>query len=301
MKVAVMGAGAVGCYFGAMLARAGHLVTLIGRSQHVEAVKQHGLLLEHRDFRDHVQVAATTDAIGVAGADVVLFCVKSADTEAAGRLIAPHLKQGAVILCLQNGVDNADRLQTTIDQIAVPAIVYVAAEMAGPGHVKHHGRGELIVGASPSSTDLAATFTQAGVPTVVSDKVIDELWIKLITNCAYNALSAVAQLPYGQLFEVSGVTEVARSVVAECTAVASALGVAVPGNISETVLALANSMPNQYSSTAQDLARGKKTEIDYLNGYVVRRGEELSIPTPANRALLVMVRLLEEKARRTLR
>lgn len=173
--------------------------------------------------------------------------------------------------------------------------------MAGPGHVKHHGRGELIVGTSPSSTDLAATFTQAGVPTVVSDKVIDELWIKLITNCAYNALSAVAQLPYGQLFEVSGVTEVVRSVVAECTAVASALGVAVPGDISETVLALASSMPNQYSSTAQDLARGKKTEMDYLNGYVVRRGEELSIPTPANRALLVMVRLLEEKARRTLR
>lgn len=296
MKIAVMGAGAVGCYFGAMLARAGNAVTLIGRSQHVEAIRQHGLLLEHREFKDHVQVFATTDAAGVTNADVVLFCVKSADTEAAGCLIAPHLKHGAVVLCLQNGVDNADRLQATIDQAAVPAIVYVAAEMAGPGHVRHHGRGELIIGASPSSTGIAAIFTQAGVPTAVSDKVADELWVKLITNCAYNALSAVAQLPYGRLFKVNGVTEVIRSVVRECAAVASALGVAVPGNIGEAVLALADSMPNQYSSTAQDLARGKKSEIDYLNGYVVRKGGELSIPTPANLTLLVMVKLLEEKA-----
>ena len=295
MKIAVMGAGAVGCYFGAMLARAGNLVTLIGRSQHVEAVRRHGLLLEHRDFRDHVQVSATTDAVGVVDADIVLFCVKSA-----GRLIAPHLKHGAVVLCLQNGVDNADRLQTTIDQTAVPAIVYVAAEMAGPGHVKHHGRGELIIGASPSSASIAATFSQAGAPTAVSDKVADELWVKLITNCAYNALSAVAQLPYGRLSKVNGVTEVVRSVVRECTEVASALGIVVPEKISETVLALAGSMPDQYSSTAQDLARGKKTEIDYLNGYVVRKGEELSIPTPANRTLLVMVKLLEEKARQAI-
>ena len=300
MKIAVMGAGAVGCYFGAMLARAGNLVTLIGRSQHVEAVRRHGLLLEHRDFRDHVQVSATTDAVGVVDADIVLFCVKSADTEVAGRLIAPHLKHGAVVLCLQNGVDNADRLQTTIDQTAVPAIVYVAAEMAGPGHVKHHGRGELIIGASPSSASIAATFSQAGAPTAVSDRVADELWVKLITNCAYNALSAVAQLPYGRLSKVNGVTEVVRSVVRECTEVASALGIVVPEKISETVLALAGSMPDQYSSTAQDLARGKKTEIDYLNGYVVRKGEELSIPTPANRTLLVMVKLLEEKARQAI-
>lgn len=205
-----------------------------------------------------------------------------------------------MVLCLQNGVDNAERLQATIDKIAVPAIVYVAAEMAGPGHVKHHGRGELIIGASPSSASIAATFTQAGVPTAVSDKVVNELWLKLITNCAYNALSAVAQMPYGRLFKVDGVTEVVRAVVRECTEVASALDIAVPENIDETVLALAGSMPNQYSSTAQDLARGKKTEIDYLNGYVVRKGEELSIPTPVNRALLVMVKLLEEKTQQAI-
>lgn len=295
MKIAVMGAGAVGCYFGAMLARAGNAVTLVGRPQHVDAVKRHGLMLEHRDFKEAVPVRATTDPAGVADADVVLFCVKSADTEAAGYAMASHLRGDATVLCLQNGVDNADRLQATIGRIAVPTVVYVAAEMAGPGCVKHHGRGELIIGSSSASADIAAAFIQAEIPTTVSGHVINELWIKLITNCAYNALSAVAHLPYGRMFKVGGVSDVVRAIVRECVTVASALRIDVPDNITETVLALADSMPDQYSSTAQDLARGKKTEIEYLNGYVVRKGAELSIPTPTNLVLLVMVKLIEEK------
>ncbi|MDO8981113.1 MAG: ketopantoate reductase family protein [Afipia sp.] len=293
MKVAVMGAGAVGCYFGAMLARAGHDVTLIARPQHVEAVNQHGLMLESRSFHGSIPMQATTEASGVEGADVVLFCVKSADTESAGQSIAPFLKPDATILCLQNGVDNAERLQATIRQIAVPAVVYVATEMAGPGHVKHHGRGELIIGISSASVDIARQFSDAAIPTAVSDNVISELWIKLITNCAYNALSAVAELPYGPLLKVEGVTDVMTTVINECTAVARALNILLPETLRDATLALAATMPAQYSSTAQDLARGKLTEIDYLNGYVVRKGKELGIATPANLALHVMVKLRE--------
>jgi 2-dehydropantoate 2-reductase len=293
MKIAVMGAGAVGCYFGAMLARAGHDVTLIARPGHVDAIRQHGLVLESRNFHGNIPVQATDEPSGVEGADVVLFCVKSADTETAGRSIAPFLTPDATVLCLQNGVDNAERLQATIRQVAVPAVVYVATEMAGPGHVKHHGRGELIIGPSPASVDIARQFSDAAIPTTVSDNVISALWVKLITNCAYNALSAVAEMPYGPLLAVSGVTDVVESVIEECLAVARALGISIPADISETILALPATMPNQYSSTAQDLARGKPTEIDYLNGYVVRKGAELGIPTPVNLALQVMVKLRE--------
>lgn len=293
MKVAVMGAGAVGCYFGAMLARAGHDVTLIARPQHVEAIKQHGLMFNSRSFNGTVPVQATTEASGVEDADIVLFCVKSADTGPAGQSIAPFLKPDATVLCLQNGVDNAERLQATIRQIAVPAVVYVATEMAGPGHVKHHGRGELIIGTSPASADIARQFGDAAIPTTVSDNVIGELWIKLITNCAYNALSAVADLPYGPLLKVEGVTDVMTTVIDECTAVARALNVSLPETLRDATLALAATMPAQYSSTAQDLARGKLTEIDYLNGYVVRKGRELGIATPANLALHVMVKARE--------
>lgn len=293
MKVAVMGAGAVGCYFGAMLARAGHDVTLIARPQHVEAIRQHGLMFESRGFNGAIPVQATTEASGVAGADIVLFCVKSADTESAGQSIAPFLKPNATVLCLQNGVDNAERLQATIRQIAVPAVVYVATEMAGPGHVKHHGRGELIVGASPASADIARQFSDAAIPTTVSDNVISELWVKLITNCAYNALSAVADLPYGPLLKVEGVTGVMHNVIDECTAVARALNIPLPETLRDATLALAAAMPAQHSSTAQDLARGKLTEIDYLNGYVVKKGKELGIATPTNLTLHVMVKLRE--------
>lgn len=297
MKVAVMGAGAVGCYFGAMLARAGHDVTLIARPQHVEAISQHGLTFESRGFNGAIPVRATVDASGVEGADVVLFCVKSSDTESAGESIAPSLKPDATVLCLQNGVDNAERLQATIRQVAVSAVVYVAAEMAGPGRMKHHGRGELIIGPSPASADIARQFTAAAIPTTVSNNVMSDLWAKLITNCAYNAVSAVAQLPYGAMLKVKGVADVIDSAIEECLSVAHAAGISIPANVKQTVFALAEAVPNQYSSTAQDLARGKRTEIDFLNGYVVRKGAELGIPTPTNLTLHVMVKLREAHLR----
>jgi 2-dehydropantoate 2-reductase len=293
MKIAVMGAGAVGCYFGGLLAQAGHDVTLIGRSNHVEAIRANGLLLETREFSAFIPMKAATDPSSLDPPDLVLFCVKSADTEAAGRLIAPSLEPGSLILSLQNGVDNAARLSAAIGRSVIPAAVYVGTEMAGPGHVRHHGRGELLIGASTSSDMIATTLTEAGIPTTVSSEIDQALWTKLIINCAYNALSAVAGIPYGPLIEVVGARDVIVSVIEECRAVAHACGVSIPDDMAEKTLALPASMPNQQSSTAQDLARGRSSEIDFLNGYVVRKGAELGIPAPTNQALQVMVKLVE--------
>jgi 2-dehydropantoate 2-reductase len=297
MKIAIMGAGAVGCYYGAMLARAGHEVTLIARSRHVEAMRERGLLLEKHGATEALRVAATIEPAGVAGADIVLFCVKSGDTEVAGRQIAPHLDGGATVLSLQNGVDNAERLEDVLGRPVIPAAVYVASEMAGPGHVRHHGRGELVIGTGPASGTIAETFGKAGIPTDISDKVLGTLWTKLIINCAYNALSAIPQLPYGRMTAVEGVRDAMTDIVAECLAVARKAGIEVDGAILETVLGLAAGMPEQFSSTAQDLARGRRTEIDHLNGYVVRKGESLGVATPANRLLTVVVKLMEKSAR----
>ncbi|PIF75422.1 ketopantoate reductase [Variovorax sp. 54] len=296
MKVAVMGAGAVGCYYGAMLARAGHEVVLIGRPSHVEAVRAHGLRLEAKTFDVQVPLDASTEADAVQGADLVLFCVKSTDTESAAAQIEAHLAPGALVLTLQNGVDNDARVRSVLTSHDVAAaVVYVATEMAGPGHVKHHGRGELVIAPSRRSDEVAQALIAAGVPTQVSDNVRGALWAKLVLNCAYNALSAVSQLPYGELVQGTGVSDVIRDVVAECLAVAKAEGVVIPGDVDAAVRGIAQSMPSQYSSTAQDLARGKRSEIDHLNGLVVRRGEALGVPTPANRVLFVMVKLLEGK------
>ena len=159
--VAVLGAGAVGCYYGGMLARAGHAVTLIGRPSHVEAVKRDGLRFEARGVDEHIPMAASADPAAVAGATLVLVCVKSGDSDDAALQMRPHLDPGAVVMSLQNGVDNADRLQAALDRPVLPVVVYVATEMAGAGHVRHHGRGELAFGAAGAGTELAALFEAA--------------------------------------------------------------------------------------------------------------------------------------------
>jgi 2-dehydropantoate 2-reductase len=296
MKVAVMGAGAVGCYFGGMLARAGHDVTFIARPQHVEAIRRDGLRMETKTFDERVRLRAVTEPDGARDADLVLFCVKSTDTESAGRALQPFLRPGALVLCLQNGVDNAERLRGVLPEQAVAAaVVYVATEMAGPGHLKHHGRGELVIEPAAGSERAAQALRDAGVPTEISDNVRGALWFKLILNCAYNAVSAIAQRPYGESVQGEGIRDVMRDVVDECLAVARADGVPVPGDAHAATRKLVESMPSQYSSTAQDLARGKPTEIDFLNGHVVRRGQALGIATPANRVLWALVKLIESK------
>ncbi|GAA0741280.1 2-dehydropantoate 2-reductase [Ideonella azotifigens] len=300
MKIAVMGAGAVGCYYGGMLARAGHEVMLIARPAHVAAIERDGLRLEAQGFDEHIRLSASSDPAAVAGAELVLFCVKSPDTESAGDLLRPHLAPGALLLTLQNGVDNAERLRKRLPQAVAAAVVYVATEMAGPGHVKHHGRGELVIEpsntAAVSSEAVAQMLIAAGVPTEVSPDVVGALWAKLILNCAYNALSAISRQPYGVLAQAAGVADVMGDVVAECLAVAEAEGVRVPGDVPAAVRRIAETMPNQFSSTAQDLMRGKPSEIDHLNGLVVRRGAARGVPTPVNRVLHTLVKLLEAKA-----
>jgi 2-dehydropantoate 2-reductase len=294
MKVGVMGAGAVGSYYGAMLAKSGHDVTLVGREGFVQAVRADGLLLESKGLRTPVQIKANTDPAALLSSDLILFCVKSTDTEVAGRQLA-MLRADCPVLSLQNGVDNPERLAAVLGRPVIPVAVYVAVEMSGPAHVKHLGRGDLIMGRFAGSDAVAQAFVVAGVPVRVSDEVAAALWQKLITNCAYNALSAILHMPYGHLAQVPGMIQVMTDVAAEVVAVGRGLGVALQELDMKPVLDLAVTMAAQYSSTAQDLARHKPTEIDYLNGYVVRQGLALGVPTPANGVLLTLVRALETK------
>lgn len=301
--MAVLGAGAVGCYFGGMLARAGHEVTLIGRPVHVEAFRTRGLRFEGLKFDELVPVKASTDAGAVRGCRLVLFCVKSNDTEEAAAQIAPFLDPGTFVVNLQNGVDNTERIQARVAQPVIPAVVYVATEMAGPGHLKHHGRGDLVIGELGDKLPAGALaqvkqwLEAAGVPVAISDNVAGELWAKLVVNCAYNALSAITQLPYGKMIEGPGIRDVMRDVVEETLAVAKASGVSMAPDMLARTYGIAEAMPTQFSSTAQDLARGKPTEIEHLNGFVARRGAALGVPTPVNRALYALVRLIESKPR----
>ena len=302
-RVAVVGAGAVGCYFGGMLARAGAPVTLIGRAAHVEAITRDGLFIDSIHFQERVSVSASTEIVAVRDARLVLFSVKTVDTESTAKLLAPHLGPDTIVVSLQNGVDNAERIDFAAGIQAIPAVVYVAAGMIGPGQVKHTGRGDLIIGhalsrhdvARPDLEEVAAAFTRAGVPCRISENITVELWEKLIMNCAYNAISALTRKKYGPIAEDPGTIEVMKQVVIEAVAVAGAAGVPLSvGGMTEAALKLGKAMPEALSSTAQDIARGKPTEIDSLNGFLVRKGAELGVPTPVNQTLYSLVKLLEQ-------
>ena len=301
-RIAVVGAGAVGCYFGGMLARAGAPVTLIGRAQHVEAIKRDGLFIDSIHFKEHVSISASTELAAVRDAQLVLFAVKTVDTEDTAKLLAPYLAPETNVVSLQNGVDNAERMDFAAGIQAISAVVYIAAEMSGAGQIKHSGRGDLVIGNSVSNqgaseselAEIAQTFERAGVPCRISQNITLELWTKLIMNCAYNALSALSRARYGRLVADAGSLEVMKQVVAEGVAVGDASGVHLPADkLIAAVVELGRVVPEALSSTAQDIARGKPTEIDSLNGFLVRRGAEMGVPTPVNQTLYSLVKLLE--------
>jgi len=302
-NVAVLGAGAVGCYFGGMLARAGSAVTLIARANHVAAIKKNGLYLDCIGFKEYVQLHATTDVAEISHADLILCCVKSSDTEDATHQIAPHIKKDAVILSLQNGVDNYERIRTLVSNPVFPSVVYVATRMAGDGHVEHVGRGELAIGAAGAPgnwadtlNSIAALFTRSNVPCAVSNDVKRDLWGKFLVNCAYNGISAIGAVDYGQMVESEEIKTLIDALTAEFILVAKCEGVEFANDYVQQVISqIPHTMPRQKSSTAQDLMRGKKSEIDYLNGLIVRKGLQHNVPTPTNQAIHALVKMLERK------
>lgn len=303
--IAVVGAGAVGSFYGAMLARAGHKVTLVARPAHVQAIKRDGLKLDlaTASATEMVHIDASTELASLQSADLVLFCVKSTDSASVALQIAPHLAPDAVIMSLQNGVENSALIAQQVPHPVIPCVVYVATEIPAPGCVKHHGRGDLVVGTMQTSRlrdpqktlqYIVELFGSAQVPVQISHNVMAELWSKLLINCAFNAISGLAQLPYEKLAALESVRITQTALVKEVIAVALADGIHLsePAAL-EAVAKIAVSMGSQKSSTAQDMARSKPSEIDHLNGFVVRRGQALGVATPVNQALFSLVKLVE--------
>lgn len=301
-RIAVVGAGAVGGYFGGLLARAGAPVTMIGRPAFVEAVKKNGLFLDTLQFQESVRVEASAEITAVRGAEIVLFCVKTTDNASTARAIAPLLSRGALLLSMKNGVDNVEQIRAAAGIDALPSVVYVAASVPEPGRVKHVGRGDLVIGSKNEKTErIARLFERAEVPCRISENIEGELWTKLVWNCALNAVSALGHAKYGQIAGSADAWKVVETAVYEVLAVAKAANIHPPGledpkAALSGALKIATQMAEALSSTAQDMNRGKLTEIDSLNGYVSRRGAELGVPTPVNHALYALVKLAEGRS-----
>ncbi len=296
-NVVVVGAGAVGSYYGGLLARAGVNVTLIAREAHVDAINKNGLFLDTTTFKDTVRLLATTDMKAVADADLVLLCVKTLDTVSAAREAKSHMRPDAVMVSMQNGVDNAERIKEALSFDVVSAAVYVAASIPKPGTVRHSGRGDLVIGGvlpGATMTAIAEMFTNAGMPTRISADLPFEMWTKLVMNGTYNAMSALTGCTYGTLINDPSAVKVMMTLTEEIVAVARAKGIALDvDDMKDRVRKLGPAMPETRSSTQQDIARGKLTEIDSLNGYIAAQGARYEIPTPMNAAMHSLVRLRE--------
>lgn len=302
-KIAVVGAGSVGCFFGGLLARSGADVTLIARENHAAAINKNGLYMDCLNFKEHVKIKASLSKESLKQADLILCCVKSPDTDQAIKEIKPHLKSDAIILSMQNGVDNVERIKIQVSNPVYPAVVYVATAMAGDGHVKHFGRGELVIGdIDGKETEasqvilqgIADIFGAAQIPCAISKQIKKEMWLKFLVNCCYNGISAIGQISYGELIKKPEIQELIGTLTEEFLLVASFEKVNIsPEEANHVNQQIALTMADQKSSTAQDLIRKRKTEIQFLNGLIVRKAGEYGVQVPTHQAIFALVKMLE--------
>jgi 2-dehydropantoate 2-reductase len=304
LKVCIVGAGALGCSIGAALAQAGSQVWLVNRSQpHVQAINAHGLRVRDDDGERVVRVRAATDAAGIGPVDLVVVLVKSYDTRAAIEAATSLLGPVTVVMSLQNGLGHEDVLAEVVGREHVLAgKTYVGGVMLGPGHIIGGTRGkktligELDGRVSARAKAIAAEFGKAGLDTEVSDNIVGTMWDKLLVNVSTGALAAITRLTYGPLYDVPEIEATALAAVAEAMAVAQALGVrlSLRDPREAWVMASAGLSRDFKTSMLQSLEKGSRTEIDFINGVVVREGERLGVPTPVNRTLVACVKGIEK-------
>ena len=305
-RIGVMGGGAIGCLYGGWLARAGAPVSIVARPAHVEAMAATGVHVTGRDFDFHASVKASTGMSVLAECDLILFCTKTRDTEKVAMELKGVLSSQATVLAFQNGVDGAARISSTLSNPVFPAVLIVSCQVEGPGHVRHNGRGDVLLGEwlpgradaadrQARLRDLAAMFQRASIPSSVEDDIRLTLWTKLAMNCGYNALSALCRARYDRLITTDDSRVLMRTIVEELVAVGRKDGVPLEFDfVLKQVMDLAAGFPAAISSTGQDIARGRPTEIDDLNGYIARRGRELGVPAPLNETLQRMIKVLEQ-------
>jgi 2-dehydropantoate 2-reductase len=299
MRIAVIGAGGTGGYFGGLLARAGEDVTFIARGTHLEALRARGLTLESRLAGTFtVPVRATDDPHEVGPVDLILFCVKTYDTDTAAESIRPLIRPDTMLLSLQNGIDNEERIaRVTGHASGIGAVAYVVsaikapgviAQTAGPGKIVF---GELDGGTSVRTERLHTVLQRAGIAVELHPDIRVVLWQKFLFICAFSGVTAVTRLPIGAILADPLTHALFQGTSEEVEAVARAGGIDLPADCVEQALTTAAAVePWGRGSLYHDLAGGRRLELESLNGEVVRRGREHGIETPLNFAIYAALR-----------
>jgi 2-dehydropantoate 2-reductase len=293
MRVAVMGSGGIGGYYGGKLAAAGEDVTFIARGAHLEAIRRDGLRVNSVAGDFHVRPKATDDPATIGPVDLVLFCVKGYDTETAAQRIRLLIGGETAVLCLQNGVDNEEKLARILGKPhVVGGVVHILSTISAPGIISQVAGprtlkcGEMDGGVSPRVTRIADLFVRAGVRAEASANILVDLWEKFLFICAQGGVTALGRLGIGEILGCPETARFYRAVMEEIAAVGRAKGVALPADAVERAIAFAGTLqPAMRSSLAHDLEGGSRLEVEALMGAVVRYGGEVGVPTPLNFAI----------------
>ncbi len=300
MRIAIMGSGGVGGYLGGRLAASGQDVTFIARGAHLEAICGGGLLLESALGDARVQPAqASDDPTTVGPVDLVIFAVKLYDTQAAAAATRPLVGPATAVVTFQNGVDSADVLARILGQEhVVGGVAQIASVVAAPGVIRHTGTlarfafGELDGRISVRVEALASALRAAAVDHAVSQAIGSDIWAKMVFLATFAGLTALMRLPIGPICADPETRALYRTGLAEALAVARAKGIALPDDFVAMALARTDQLPAQMkSSMLEDLERGKRLELAWLSGAIVRMGEELGVPTPVHGVITTALKL----------
>lgn len=303
MRIAIVGPGALGSLFAALLGRVGHEVLLLDHDAKRAAVlAARGLLLEENGLETLTPVRATAESAAVAATELILLCVKSAAVAACLADLVPHLSPSSLLIAFQNGIGHLQPLQQVVppDQRAV-AVTAQGATLIAPGRIRYGGQGPTRLGfLEPVSSQAriralraAAIFNDAGIPATVNEEIVGAIWRKLLVNAGINGLTAIHDCPNGRLAENPHLREQLEHIVLEAAAVARTLGIEVGADPVEAVLAVCRATADNISSMLQDVRRRRYTEIDAINGAIVAAARRLGLPVPANEELVRVIKTRE--------
>jgi 2-dehydropantoate 2-reductase len=302
-QILMVGAGSVGGFFGAHLAKNNPNVSFLLRAKTLAAVKQNGLTIRSASGSFTVHPPAVSDPRDLPKPDLIILSVKTYDLDEVMAQLDPVMTDQTVILTLQNGVDTEDRLLARWQRdCVVGGVAFIYSKIAAPGVIDHYKKGAVAIGEmmghkSPRLLAIAEIFKQAGIPCQLTDDVRRSKWEKMCWNCVFNPLTVIIDDKVAKALDHPEMLRVIQQIVGEVAAVAAAMKVPLASDMAEKVVRWTEEIRDIHTSMYDDWKAGRPTEIDYLNGYVAKLGRKLGVPTPLNEALTAMIKTITQRDR----
>ncbi|MBN2421661.1 2-dehydropantoate 2-reductase [Candidatus Woesearchaeota archaeon] len=300
-KIAIMGAGAVGSYYGALLIRAGFDVILIARGKHLEAMKKNGLSIKSfkGDFR--VDVNATDNPEEISPVDFILFTVKSYDTETAISQIKPIIHENTLVMSLQNGIDNDEKIEKVVGKgKLIPALTKIGVSIPEPGIINHSAKGIIIFNESNGEKtkrikQIEDIFKKANIEYNIPKDILLEKWKKFLWNSSFNVITAITKKTLTELLNSEMSNELINRSMKEVIAIAQKKNILLGHEIIQTQIDFSRQLGNFKTSMLQDIEKGKRIESWALSGIISKLGKELGIDTPVNETLYYLLKIIGPK------